>query len=394
MTTDFDQLINRRGSPNLNKWTLQPEDVLPLWVADMDFLTPEPIRAALRQAVDHGVLGYEMPGPALLETVARRVERLYGWAVAPEMILVSPGVGAGMSAALRALTQPGDGILVQPPIFPPFIQLPQATGRVVQPAALSRSLQNGHWHYQPDPAAFAQAVGSGGAPSKLFLLCNPHNPTGRMFTRAELAPLAEVCLRHHILVCADEIHHGILLEGEAHLPIASLSAEIASHSLTFLGPDKTFNMSGLHCAFIIIPEPGLRQTVAGALAEAVLEPNSLGLVAAQAAFSGACDDWLLELRQYLRANRDFALDFLAAELPEICATRPEATYLLWLDCAPLRQTGRLSGSPRQFFLEQARVALLDGAEFGPGGADFVRLNFACPRSTLAEALRRMQQALG
>jgi cystathionine beta-lyase len=394
MSFDFDRVVNRRAISNINKWRFYPDDVLPLWVADMDFLTPEPILDAVRSVLRHGILGYELPGSALLETVAAYVEKHFDWKITPEAIIPMPGVGAGMSAVVRALTVPGDGLLVQPPIFPPFIQLPKIMKRVPQKAKLKRSLRDDLWYYEPDMNSFQMAIDSGHSKTKLFLLCNPHNPTGRVFTREELLGMAEICLRRKIIICSDEIHHGIVLDEHSHFPIASLSPEIEQRTITFLGPGKTFNISGLHCAFAIIPNLKLRKKVIDEAARAVLETSSLGMAAAQAAFSGSCDEWLKALRKYLSSNRNFALRFFEAELPGLRATTPEGTYLLWIDCNEYIKSGRIKDPPFKFFLENGKLALTDGEEFGPGGKGFVRLNFACPRSTLEDGLMRMKKALG
>ena len=341
MAINFDQVIDRRAISNVNKWKYYPPDVLPLWVADMDFRSPEPILAALRGALEHGILGYELPGEALLQTVANRMESLYAWKISPEMVIPVPGVGAGMVITLKALTNPGDGVIVQPPIFPPFLHFPPLMGRVAQEAMLKPGLRGGNWYYEPDLEAFNRAVEDKTAPTKMFLLCNPHNPTGRTFTLAELAGMAEICIRHNVLICSDEIHHGVLLNGQEHIPIASLSPEIEKNSITFIGPGKTFNMSGMHCAFAIIPDAGLREKVRNELAHSALEVNNLGLAAANVAYSGACDAWMLELREYLRANRDFAVEFIRSELPGLKSTVPEGTFLLWIDCSSMMETGRI-----------------------------------------------------
>jgi cystathionine beta-lyase len=321
------------------------------------------------------------------------MEKLYGWHISPEMVIPVPGVGAGMSAAVSALTSCGDGLLVQPPIFPPFIQLPKLMGRIPQKAKLGRRLLNGHWHYEPDFDSFKAAANSKNSRTRLFLLCNPHNPTGRTFSRDELSAMAEICLRRNILILSDEIHHGLMLDGSDHTPIASISHEIAENTVTFLGPGKTFNMSGLHCAFAIIPNTKLRKKVTEAVMRNVLEVNTMGLAAARAAFSGECDNWLTELRRYLTANRDFVLKVIASELPELRTTIPQGTYLLWIDCKAYVKSGRIQSTPFKFMLEKGKVALTGGEEFGPGGKEFVRLNFACPRSTLEEGLLRMKEAL-
>jgi cystathionine beta-lyase len=393
MSFDFDHVTDRRAISNINKWKFYPEDVLPLWVADMDFLTPQPIRESVHNALDHGILGYELPGGSLLETVAARMDKLYSWKIAPEMIVPTPGVGAGMSSVIRAITSPGDGLVVQPPIFPPFIQLPTLMGRVPQKAKLIRRLHNGHWYYEPDLGSFEKAINANQAKTKLFLLCNPHNPTGRTFTWEELTEMAGLCLRHKILICSDEIHHGILLNGQEHIPIASLSPEIEQNTITFIGPGKTFNISGLHCAFAIIPDAKLRKRIIKETVRTVQEVNSLGMVAAASAFSGVCDEWLVALRKYLKSNRDFAMNFMETELPELRTTIPEGTYLLWIDCSEFMKSGRIQDTPNKFFLEKGKLALTSGEEFGAGGKGFVRLNFACPRSILEDGLMRMKNAL-
>jgi cystathionine beta-lyase len=393
MIYDFNHIINRRSVSTINKWTFYPEEVLPLWVADMDFLSPKPVLDALRSSVDHGVMGYEEPGHALLETVVVRLEKLYGWKITPEMVVAIPGVGAGMSAAVNAFSSPGEGLLVQPPIFPPFLQLPKAKKRITQNARLKRSLRNGHWYYEPDLNSFDKSVHSNRAQTRLFLLCNPHNPTGRTFTADELTAMAQICLRRNILILSDEIHNGLLLNKQEHVPIASLSREIAENTITFLGPGKTFNMSGLHCAFAVIPNEKLRKQFIGEVMSSVLEVNSLGMAAAQAAYSGACDEWLAELRRYLGANRDYAVKFINSELPALRTTHPEGTYLLWIDCNEMIRTGRILGRPYQHFLKKGQLALSNGDEFGPGGKGFVRMNFACPRPVLDEGLQRLKKAL-
>ena len=249
-------------------------------------------------------------------------------------------------------------------------------------------------HYGTDFEAFEKAVTSGGAQTGMFLLCNPHNPTGQTFSYDDLARMAEICQRNQIIICSDEIHSELLLGGAQHVPIAKISPEIADRTITLVAPSKTFNVAGLNCAFAVIPNPNLLARYKKTMEQLAMHVNSLGLVAAQAAFSGACDDWLAELRVYLTGNRDFLVEYVKHEFNGIKVTVPEATYLAWLDCNELVSTGRIPGTAQEFFLKQARVALNDGKEFGPGGDGFVRLNYGCPRKTLVEALDRMQAALG
>jgi cystathionine beta-lyase len=385
---DFDRIVDRRLT-NSVKWRLYEPDVLPLWVADMDFPAPEPVQDALRRAVEHGIFGYEFPAKELAESVAARMEKLYGWQVSPEAVVATPGVIAGFVAAAHAICQAGEGVLVQPPVYPPFLSLHEKAGLVRQYAPLECAAYSQELRYGVDWEAFERGLNSEGARTGMFLLCNPHNPAGRAFPRADLQRMAELCLKNGTFICSDEIHAELLLGGAEHIPVASLDPDIAARTVTLIAPSKTFNVAGLHCGFAIVPEKGLRDRFKQAVERMAMHVNSLGLVAAQAAFSGECDAWLADLRAYLTANRDFLVEYVRRELNGIRITVPEATYLAWLDCRDLH----LSPSPHKFFLERAKVALNEGAEFGPGGEGFVRLNFGCPRKTLEEALERMKRAI-
>jgi cystathionine beta-lyase len=388
MSYDFDRVIDRRGT-NSTKWKLYGPDVLPLWVADMDFPAPEPVKETLGCAVEHGIFGYEFPTKLLRETVAARMEKLYGWRVTPEAVVAIPGVIAGFVAAANAVCGAGEGVLIQPPVYPPFLSVHEKAGLVRQFAPLKYTAHNHDIRYEIDWNAFENGLNSSGAHTGMFLLCNPHNPSGKVFSHADLVRMAELCLKNGTAICSDEIHSELLLGGAQHIPLANLSPEIADRTITLVAPSKAFNVAGLYCAFAIIPDPDLLARYKKITERMTMHLNSLGLVAAQAAYSGACDGWLKDLLMYLEGNRDFLVDFVQAEFSGIRITVPEATYLAWLDCRELN----LLPSPHKFFLEQAKVALNDGAEFGPGGEGFVRLNFGCPRKTLEEALGRMKQAL-
>jgi cystathionine beta-lyase len=378
MPYNFDTIIDRRATNSI-KWTKYPEDVLPLWVADMDFLTPQPVLDALQTALVAGVLGYEMPSRPLFESVAARMEALYGWKIDPDMVVATPGIVSGFNAAARAVSAAGDGILMQPPVYFPFLKVHENLGLTRQFAQLVKVTDDQLIHYEINIDAFEAAIDSESAKTRMFLMCNPHNPTGNAFTERQLSLMAEVCLRHDVLICSDEIHNELLLEDTKHIPIATLSPELAQRTITLVAPSKTFNTAGLFCGFAIIPNPDLRARYQKAVEQMTLHVNSLGQVAAQIAFSGTCDDWLTEVLAYLTANRDFLAQFMQENLPEIRFTVPEATYLAWLDCNPL--------------LDDAKVALNDGSEFGSGGEGFVRLNFACPRSLLERALAQMMTSL-
>lgn len=384
MASDFDRIIDRRHTES-RKWRMHPEDVLPLWVADMDFRSPEPVIRALRERVEHGVFGYglHLEQTELHEVFADRLRTRYGWRVSPEAIVLVPGVIPGFNVACRALASPGDGVLLQTPVYPPILRVAGNARLRPDEMELSRGADGG---YAVDLDAFAAALREG---TRVFLLCNPHNPVGRVFAREELARMAELCLRRGVAICADEIHCDLVYPGHAHTPIASLGAEIAARTITLMAPSKTFNLPGLKCSLAVIPNPTLRERFVAARADLVQAVNVLGYTAALAAYRDG-QPWLEELLRYLEANRDFLVAYARERVPRLGVATPEATYLAWLDC---RAAGVPAGDPYTFFLEHARVALNDGVLFGRGGAGFVRLNFGCPRSILAAALDRMRAAL-
>jgi cystathionine beta-lyase len=305
---------------------------------------------------------------------------LYDWRVEPEAIVFQTGVLAGFQHVCRVAAAPQDGVLVQPPVYPPIFGAPKHNGSIHQEAPLAMR-PDGWWEI--DFEAFEAAVTDR---TRVFIFCNPHNPVGRVFSRADLERLAAICLRRKVLICSDEIHCDLVFEGRRHVPIASLDPEVARHSVTLMAPSKTFNLPGLRCSFAIIPDRELRRRFGDE--HDFSEVNNMGLVAALAAYRDG-HDWLNQALAYLQANRDFLQDYVRRELPGIAMAAPEATYLAWMDC---RRSG-ITGSPQAFFLEHARVALHDGAWFGTRGEGFVRLNFGCPRATLVEALGRMRDAL-
>ncbi len=392
MSFNFDEVIDRR-STNSVKWQLYGPDVLPLWVADMDFRTPQPIRTALQSAVDHGIFGYEFLTSELREIVASRMEKLYNWKVSPAAIVPTPGVIAGFTAAARTVCSPGEGVLVQPPVYPPFLSVHERTRLVLQQAPLRAIARDYTIRYEVDWDGFRQGINAGGARTGMFLLCNPHNPIGQAFSRSDLERMLHELSGTQTVICSDEIHAELLLGETQHIPIASLEPGNPRRFITLIAPSKTFNIPGLFCAFAVITDEELRQRFEHAVEEMALHVNSLGLIAARAAYSGACDEWLVALRAYLAKNRDFLVDTIRSEFPGIRVTIPDATYLAWLDCRDLVASGRIDGSPHKFFLHKAKVALNEGSEFGFGGEGFVRLNFGCPRSTLEQALEKMKAAL-
>jgi cystathionine beta-lyase len=382
---NFDQVVERRGSDS-NKWCRYGDEVLPLWVADMDFASPPAIQEALHERIHHGVFGYCNDPETLRAVFCERLESFYGWKIEPEHLVFLPGLVCGLNAVTRAIGTPGDGVLVNTPVYQPFLSAPGNHNRELHAGDLRLTRRaRGEIYYELDLDALEQAIRPN---TRLFLLCNPHNPVGRAYTRQELSDLAELCLRHDLVICSDEIHNELLHGDTTHTPIATLSPEIADRTITLMAPSKTFNIPGLGCSMAIVTNPDLRRSLERAMAGIVPHVNVLGYVAAIAAYRDSTD-WMLALRDYLTANRDFAVQFLAERLPQLRYTVPEATYLLWIDC---RDAG-IPGNPFQFFLEEARVALNEGSGYGEAGTGFVRLNFGCPRATLRQALEQMEEAL-
>jgi cystathionine beta-lyase len=381
MRCDFDQIINRCGTDSV-KWCHFPESALPLWVADMDFRSPEPVIRALRERVGHGVFGYGIEPPELRGIIIQRLKRHYNWEVAPDWIVFLPGVVAGFNLACQALSRPGDGILVQTPAYPPILHAPANADCTRDEAPLTQDTDG---RYVIDWQVFEGAISQR---TRVFILCNPHNPVGRVFTVQELQRMAETCVRHGVTICSDEIHCDFVYPGQHHVPIASLGDEVQQHVITLMAPSKTFNIAGLHFAVAIVPNAELREQLCAARRGLIGEPDVLGYVAALAAYRDG-QPWLDRLLRYLEANRDLVFECVGARLPGISMCKPEGTYLAWLDC----HRAGIPGNAHEFFLNRAGVALNDGADYGAVGEGFVRLNFGCSRATLLEALGRMEDAL-
>jgi len=383
--TDFNKVPNRRTSSNSYKWLKYPKDVLPMWVADMDFPAPKPILNKLHKVVDHGVFGYEMATPALKETVAARMDRLYGWKVKPEAVVAVTGIVSGFSVAAGIACTSKKGVLVQTPVYNEFHELKNNIGIPQLDAPLIKHANGNILSYEIDWNVFEKQVKKAG----MFLLCNPHNPLGIIFSRKDLLRMAELCIKNNVLIVADEIHSELLLDDNKFTPLAKLSAEIAKHTITLIAPSKTFNIPGLFCGFAIITNKELRERYEKEVSHLRLHVSSMGLFSAQTAFSGECDGWLKELKHYLTGNRDFLVKYVTEYMPDVRLTIPDATYLGWLD---FTQT-KIKDSPFDFFLKNAKVGLSDGKIFGKEGEGHVRLNFGTSRKVLEQALDRMRKAL-
>ena len=382
MPYDFDRIIERRNTES-NKWHKYPPDVLPLWVADMDFASPEPVIRALRERVEHGVFGYGVEQPEFHQVMRDRFLKRFGWTVEAEAMVLMNGVTPGFNTACRAFAGPGDGVLMMLPVYPPILRLPDNVGMSRDGASLVRGADG---RYTIDFDAFERAITPR---TRMFLLCNPHNPVGRVFTREELLRMAEICLRHDLIICADEVHGDLIYHGYRHVPIASLDPEIEARTVTLLAPSKTFNLAGLKSSLAVVPNRALREKFIAARADMVQAGNILGYTAMLAAYRDG-QPWLDELLRYLESNRDFLVKYVRSNFPKIEMGVPEGTYLAWLDC---RKAGVPGHDPFTFFLEAGRVAFNDGKTFGRGGEGFVRLNFGCPRALLEQGLERMTTAL-
>jgi cystathionine beta-lyase len=378
---DFDTPIDRAGGEFRDsiKWDKYAgRDVIPLWVADMDFAAPAPVLEALHRRVDHGVLGYSHPWPSLTSAVVEHLEREYAWAIDPAWLVWLPGLVTGLHVACRAVGDDGDAVFTATPVYPPFLSAPAHSARRTVTAPLVRDEEGWIWDWAAVDGVLRAAH------PRLFLLCHPHNPVGRAWHEDELQQLLALAEKHDLIVCSDEIHCDLVLEPERrHRPFAALSEAAARRTITLMAPSKTFNVPGLGCAFAVIPDAGLRRAFHDAMHGIVPHVNTLGLVACEAALREG-GPWRRELLGYLRGNARCVEKFVDAQ-PHLATTRVEATYLAWIDARGLGVD-----NPQRHF-EAAGVGLSDGADFGAPG--FVRLNFGCPRARLEAALARMEKAI-
>ncbi|MBT8368521.1 MAG: PatB family C-S lyase [Deltaproteobacteria bacterium] len=374
---DFDTEVERRSTASLKWEKYKGQDVIPLWVADMDFRSPPAVIRALQQRVAYGIFGYPVAPDELNEVVVAMLRSRYDWKVKPEWLIWLPGLVTGINVACRAVGDDGDDVMTAVPVYPPFLTAPAHFRRNLIKVALKE--KNNRWALNLD--LLEQAIT---AKTRLFIFCNPHNPIGRVYTRDEIGALTAICQKHDIIVCSDEIHCDLILDGEKrHVPTATLDPEIAARTIALMSPSKTFNLPGLGCAFAVISEKNLRKRFKEAMAGIVPGVNVLGYTAALAAFKD-CSDWQAALLEYLRVNRN-TVEQAVGRMPPLSMAPVEATYLAWID---MRAAGMKNPSA---FFKDAGVGLQDGIEFGAPG--FVRLNFGCPRSLLEEALNRMASAM-
>ena len=384
MEYDFDTVIPRRGTDSCKWDTPAQEDVLPMWVADMDFRTAPAVIEALQRRVAHGIFGYTKVPDAYYNAIGGWFARRHGWRIDRRWIVCTTGVVPALSAVIKALTKPGDRVIVQTPAYNCFFSSIRNNGCELSSNGLS---------YRDDryTVDFEDLEAKAADPkAKLLLLCNPHNPVGRVWTPEELRRMGEICLRHGVLVVADEIHCELTYDGHDYTPFASLSEEFLRHSVTCNSPSKAFNLAGMQIANIVAADEGVRRRIDRAVNDnEVCDVNPLGVAALTAAYNEGAE-WLDALRAYLRENYRFLRGYFQEHLPQYAVLPLEGTYLAWIDC---RAAGTGSERLAERLLDQGRLMVSPGTLYGPGGEGFIRLNIACPQRTLAEGLERLRKVL-
>ena len=379
---DFDEVVNRRGTDS-KKYSVYPEDVIPMWIADSDFKAPQPVVDALVERVQQGVYGYTPVSPRLKAAAAKWQETRFGWEVNPDAVEFVPGVISGVISAVRALSHPGDNIVIQTPCYPPFTDLSEHNGRHL----LRNELILKDGRYEIDFEDFEAKVKD--PRTKLFILCNPQNPTGRVFSREELIRLGELCLKYHVTVLSDEIHSDLVYSGHKHIPFASISKEFEQNTISFMNPSKTFNLPGFRTAAFIAANPVLKNAVHDMVVNnKAIGENICGTVAFCTAYE-QCAYYADQMVAYLEENRNLVEETLK-DVDGIDVIHAEGTYLLWLDCRKLNMSQE---ELDRFFVETVKLGLHSGKSFGPEGAGFLRMNIACPRSTVKEAMNRIVTAV-
>jgi cystathionine beta-lyase len=374
---DFDQAPDRAGTGSLKWDKYAGRDVLPLWVADMDFRSAPAVTEALRARVEHGVFGYTIPYDEVVRETLAYLKRAHGFEARPDWLVWLPGLVPALNVCCRAFGEPGNSVLTLTPVYPPFLSAPHFSDR--QRLTVPLQVEGDQWVI--DWEGLERAVTP---ETKLFLLCHPHNPVGRVWRRDELEQVVDFCEEHDLVLCSDEIHCDLILDEVPHVPTLSLGSLAAERTITLLSPSKTYNLPGLACAYAVIPDDGLRSAFKRAARGIITEVNAFGYAGCAAAYRDG-EPWRRELIQYLRGNRDLLYRFAAGHLPGITLRPMEATYLAWLDVRALGLD-----APAKFF-EDAGVGLSNGNDFGTPG--FLRLNFGCPRARLQEGLERMAKAL-
>ncbi len=375
--SDFDVVHNRRGTDSAKWAKYAGKDILPMWVADMDFRSPQVIIDDIKERADHGVFGYAMPTDELSAVIINRLKDKYDWQTHEEEIVYLTGVVPGLNLACRGLVKPGESVVTVTPVYHPFLSAPDNWGHKLH--RIKAGYDNGEWTF---PHEELDSMLGKHPDIKLLLLCNPFNPIGRLLNREELERIVQICLSHDVLICSDEIHCDLLLDGRQHVPTATISPEAADQTISLLAPTKTFNLAGFGGSFAVIKNPEIREAFEQAKSGTMSVINIFALSSMLLAYRD-CEPWRLELIKYLEANRDY-LAARIADIPGIGMSPVEATYLAWLDVSALKLNDAMG------FFEDAGVGMSDGAQFD--GEGFMRLNFACPRETLIKACDRLEEA--
>jgi len=387
MTYNFDRIIDRKGTDSVKYDLLHPifgsEDVLPMWVADMDFEVPEFIRTAICKRASHPIYGYTYRPERFYKAVAGWMKVRHAWSVDPGWMSFSPGIVPALNLCVLGYTEPGDRVLIQPPVYHPFFSAVRDHGRNL----VFNKLVKRDGRYEMDFEDLEDAFKSG---VKMMLLCHPHNPVGRVWNRDELGRLAELSLRYDVLVVSDEIHSDLLLFGHRHIPLATIGSDMAANTITCVAPSKTFNLAGLHSSALIITDKDLKKVYDKELDKMHIGGGNLfGMVAMETAYTEGAE-WLGQLIRYLEKNFRYLTDYMEAEIPQVRVSPLEATYLAWLDFSTLAMTDK---ALKDFIIKKARLGLNDGPMFGPGGEGHQRINIATPRKTLEEGLSRLARAV-
>jgi len=392
MKYDFNQICDRKNT-NCFKWDFIQsifgnDDVIPMWVADMDFPVATPIVEALKRRAEHEFYGYTKASTDVIQSVVDRMWDKYAWKIKPEWIVFTPGVVPALNITVRMLTHPGDEIILQEPVYYPFF--PAVTFSGCQIVNNQLKLINGRYEmdYEDLEHQFHARIGMLPVPNRIkaIMLCNPHNPVGRLWSKEELTKLGDIAIKHGVVVISDEIHCELLFKDHQHTPFASISEEFEQNSIVCMSPSKTFNLAGLEVSSIIIPNKKLRHLFINTRTGILPEPNLFGYTALEAAYRFG-DEWLDQLLDYLQGNLDFLLKYFANRIPKIKVIKPQGTYLIWLDC---RDLGMDDMTLRNFMRDKAKVGFDDGFLFGSGGSGFQRMNIACPRPIIEEALIRIE----
>lgn len=389
MKYNFDEVIDRKNTDSM-KWSASyleqhfgSADCVPLWVADMDFRTAQPVIDAVTERAGHGIYGYALPGDEFYEAVIKWQKRRNGWEVKKEWIVFSPGVVPALWHIVRTFCSPGEKVILQSPVYYPFYKVIEDNGCQV----INNRLINNGGRYEMNFDELEKQAADGSV--RMMILCSPHNPVGRVWTKEELRRVSEICFANDVLLVSDEIHSDLVFRPNVHTPAASLSEELMMNTITCMAPSKTFNLAGVQVSDVIVPDRRLRRRLAGSLKSAGVMPNVFGLAAQTAAYNEG-EEWLEQLLEYLAGNLDFMENFITSELPEVKFRRPEGTYLAWLDFSGY---GFTTEELQNRMKNKAGVALDDGYIFGDGGEPCQRINFACPRSVLIKAMERLRKGV-